>query len=808
MADSDSDDELMRALRGHVQTGECAYCQTEGASFACNKCNSVVYCDNECLRRHFRAHRDQCIKVYLKEESESFAEEDDDDDDDDEDDEETMDPSLARRKSGRGSALHRGSSQAFAGGGGMMIPGLTEEQIAQLIKLSTKSTDVLKSSKEISSLKAQIDEMMKSQATMQERAERVSHIQPAQVLQKSSSIKQKELESLMQKLEALEKRANFNGPMSTQSATSFPPQMAASMAIPPPVVVYTPLLVKDDPKFKKYFKLLNMAMPPDQIKAKMEIEGVQASLLDTPNAVSPNDPGPPPGAYIPMTVGEDPKFKKYFKLLAMSMPVDQIKMKMEAEGVDPELLDHPERVSPNDPGPPNPIPLQVPSSALVFPQPDTIPVPAAAPYTPLLVKDDPAFKKYFKLMSMGMPKEQVALKMKAEGLKAEVLDTPDGVSPNDPGPPPAPISGGRGSMSGVSMEQLFAMVMQHHQMIQSGAVAGGGGTRTPPNGEVGHFGGEVAASNAPMRSVKDQMAAELAAASDAVNDIFGEDTVKASGGGMTMVEQLEKKARKESNKKLVDNLDAINATIKELLTIRFKDEAHAIKYAGEVSKKLEGFGLTLGVDANQTWSARLLIKNKDTRDWYFNEQQRLDAGNAYIRLWSLSTLANDATQLIQKYEQIVNAPVTFSAQTKNKVEVIDKFTNLLKDAVKLKHKIFKNKTYQEELTRMSSLQIPQQYDKHGDDLINAAAILANAALDFAYEELHVLERTVRAKKIRASATVHVGEKAIQLVNIVNKLGASGMDNANSRLPSLDEQLKAIKDQFFADKEEEEEDDVL
>ncbi|KAF0698593.1 Aste57867_10787 [Aphanomyces stellatus] len=800
MADSDSDDELMKALQGHTRPRECAYCQTDGASFPCQKCHSVAYCDDGCMRRHFKAHRDQCMKVYLKEESESESEEEEEEEEEVEDE---------KSNAAMGALARRRSSRAGFGGG-TTIPGLTEDQIAQLIKLSTKSTDVLKSSKEVSALKAQIDEMMKSQATMQEKADRVSQIHPDQVLHKSSSIKQKELDTLMQKLDALEKRASFATggggglPSSAGMMMSMPGMLPMpSMAPAPTVVVYTPLLVKDDDKFKKYFKLLKMNMPIDQIKAKMEVEGVSPALLDTPNAVSPNDPGPPPGAYIPMTVGEDPKFKKYFKLQSMHMPVDQIKMKMEADGVDPELLDHPERVSPNDPGlppPPNS------SGTLAFPPPATTPPPV---YIPLLVKDDPAFKKYFKLLTMGMPKEQVALKIKADGFKPEVLDTPDGVSPNDPGPPVAlppqpmlspPASGG---VNGVSMEQLFAMVMQHHQMIQSGAAGGGGGgARTPPGSEPS-MGGD-----APVRSVKDQMAAELAAASDAIHDIFGEDTIKATGGGMTMVEQLEKKARKDSNKKLVDNIDAINATIHELLTIQFKNEAHAVEYAGQVTKKLEGFGLTLGVDANQTWSARLLIKNKDTRDWYFNEQQRLDAGNAYIRLWSLSTLANDATQLIQKYEQIVNAPATFAAQTKNKVEVIDKFTNLLKDAVKLKHKIFKNQTYNVELTRMGTLKVPQEYEAHGTKLTDASAVLASAALDFADDELRVLDKTVRAKKIRASATVHVGEKALQLVGIVNKLGAGKMDKVNARVGPLEATLQSIKETYFAEKDEEDEDDVL
>lgn len=59
---------------------------------------------------------------------------------------------------------------------------------------------------------------------------------------------------------------------------------------------------------------------------------------------------PTEGDYVPMTVANDPAFKKYFKLKSMSMPVDQIKLKMEADGVDPDLLDNPCKVSPNDPG--------------------------------------------------------------------------------------------------------------------------------------------------------------------------------------------------------------------------------------------------------------------------------------------------------------------------------------------------------------------------------------------------------------------------------------------------------------------------
>ncbi|OQS01276.1 hypothetical protein ACHHYP_01499 [Achlya hypogyna] len=778
MADSDSDDELMRALRGGgMKAAECSYCQAYGAKLPCSKCHQAMYCDDTCLRRHFKAHRDHCIKVYLKDESEEEEESDDEEEEEEKDDHAL----LAKRHSSRGGSIM---------GGPMMVgvPGLTEEQVAQLIKLSGKSTDVVKQQKEIALLKSQLEDMLKSQETIAQIA-KANQIKPEQVLSKSSSIKQKELDLLMQKLEALEKRTAF-APVG--------PVMPVTVA----PIIYHPLLVKDDDKFKKYFKLKAMAMPGDQIKAKMEMEGVDPGLLDTPYAVSPNDPGAPPGAYVPLTVGNDSKFQKYFKLRAMHMPEDQIKMKMETDGLDPSLLDHPEAVSPNDPGPP----------AVALPTPPMTPPLQSAPappYVPLLVKDDPAFKKFFKLLTMGMPKEQAQLKMKAEGLDGTLLDTPDAVSPNDPGvrfpvlhaPPPTPA---RGSFSapagGVSMDQLFAMVMQHQQMIQQGAFVAGTGARTPP--------AEGGAAAVPTRSVKDQMAAELAAASSAVDDIFGEDTVKATGGGMTMVEQLEKKARKDANKKLVDNIAAINATVHDLVTLKFKDEAHAIAFSVEATTKLEGFGLSLGVDANQTWSARLLIKNKETRDWYFSEAERLAAGQAYIRLWFLQALATDIGQLRSKADQIRNAPGV--VQSKNKVDVIDKFTTLLKEAVKLKHKIFKNSAFPEQLARMAAEKIPQAYDAHGQALTDAAAVLATAALDLADDELRVLERTVRAKKIRASTAVHVGEKAVQFVAIVKKLGVSEalLAPALARVASLEMAVAAIKAEYFAEKEEEEEDDVL
>lgn len=51
-----------------------------------------------------------------------------------------------------------------------------------------------------------------------------------------------------------------------------------------------------------------------------------------------------------MTVREDPEYEKFFKLVKMGMPTEQVKLKMSAAGVNPDLLDTPDAPSPNQKG--------------------------------------------------------------------------------------------------------------------------------------------------------------------------------------------------------------------------------------------------------------------------------------------------------------------------------------------------------------------------------------------------------------------------------------------------------------------------
>ena len=77
------------------------------------------------------------------------------------------------------------------------------------------------------------------------------------------------------------------------------------------------------------------------------------------------------------------------------------------------------------------IPLMPGSGFPGFPAPP--PSQPATPYTSMLVKDDPAFKKYFKLQQMGMPTEQIKMKMQVDKVDPTLIDRPEDVSPNDPG---------------------------------------------------------------------------------------------------------------------------------------------------------------------------------------------------------------------------------------------------------------------------------------------------------------------------------------------------------------------------------------
>ncbi|RHZ05358.1 hypothetical protein DYB31_008160, partial [Aphanomyces astaci] len=195
------------------------------------------------------------------------------------------------------------------------------------------------------------------------------------------------VDKLQRKLSRMEAKAVAVTEEQAQVIASLQQQVATSSQSPVNKI-------KEMPEVAKYFKLLSMGLPPDQVKMKMQLAGVDPNLLDTPDApsakladdqgagaaISPTAPAPAPE--VP------PEYVKYFKLLKMGMPLEQVKLKASADGFDPSKLDNP-------------------------------PPPLASAPTP---EDPPEIAKYKKLLKMGMPLAQVQLKMQAEGLNPALLD--------------------------------------------------------------------------------------------------------------------------------------------------------------------------------------------------------------------------------------------------------------------------------------------------------------------------------------------------------------------------------------------------
>ncbi|KDO28723.1 hypothetical protein SPRG_05684 [Saprolegnia parasitica CBS 223.65] len=106
------------------------------------------------------------------------------------------------------------------------------------------------------------------------------------------------------------------------------------------------LAVKDHPKYAKFFKLQKMGMPPPQIELKMKAENLDTSLLSTPDKMIPEKEEEAPAPPADVLVKDHPDYAKYLKLKTMGMPLPQIELKMQAEGLNPALLATPDAVVP------------------------------------------------------------------------------------------------------------------------------------------------------------------------------------------------------------------------------------------------------------------------------------------------------------------------------------------------------------------------------------------------------------------------------------------------------------------------------
>ena len=98
-------------------------------------------------------------------------------------------------------------------------------------------------------------------------------------------------------------------------------------------------LLKDNPKYSKYFKMLKMKIPKASIKQKMTMDGLDPGIIDKdPNEIYTDN-------IIELAIKDTPTYAKYFKMLKMNIPKSSIKNKLKLDGYEPEIID----LDPNKP---------------------------------------------------------------------------------------------------------------------------------------------------------------------------------------------------------------------------------------------------------------------------------------------------------------------------------------------------------------------------------------------------------------------------------------------------------------------------
>jgi hypothetical protein len=152
--------------------------------------------------------------------------------------------------------------------------------------------------------------------------------------------------------------------------------------------------LEKDHEYAKYFKMVKMGMPKAQVEHAMKRDGKDPSILDcdpTRSLKSQQESGDNP------PLKDDPEYAKYFKMLQMGLPKEQVIHAMTRDEKDVKILDLD--------------PAKSLRSQQVLGADDGLPL-----------KDDPEYAKYFKMLKMGMPKEQVVHAMTRDGKDIMIVD--------------------------------------------------------------------------------------------------------------------------------------------------------------------------------------------------------------------------------------------------------------------------------------------------------------------------------------------------------------------------------------------------
>jgi hypothetical protein len=157
--------------------------------------------------------------------------------------------------------------------------------------------------------------------------------------------------------------------------------------------------LKDDPEYSKYFKMLTMGLPIGAVKNALTRDEKDPTIMDLDPNKSLNSQRQPAGATDDgPPLKEDPEYQKFFKMLKMGLPMGAVKNALTKDGKDPGIMDlDPEKTLKSQTG------------------------NSGAEDGPPL-KDDPEYAKYFKMLTMGLPVGAVKNAISRDGKDPSIMD--------------------------------------------------------------------------------------------------------------------------------------------------------------------------------------------------------------------------------------------------------------------------------------------------------------------------------------------------------------------------------------------------
>mmetsp|Transcript_9298 Transcript_9298/g.18757 ORF Transcript_9298/g.18757 Transcript_9298/m.18757 type:complete len:1807 (+) Transcript_9298:262-5682(+) len=196
-------------------------------------------------------------------------------------------------------------------------------------------------------------------------------------------------------------------------------------------------ILREDPEYAKYFKMMKLGMPRETVMQALERDGKDVSILDLdpelPLEKQKKDAekvkqsatdgkksaleamfakraaamgtSPAPGMVAAKPLKDDPEYQKYMKMLKIGMPVENVKQALERDGKDPLIAEMD--------------PTKSYESQRKKEESET---QAEEAETDVPLKDMPEYAKFFKMLKMGIPLGAVRQALQKEGKDPDIAE--------------------------------------------------------------------------------------------------------------------------------------------------------------------------------------------------------------------------------------------------------------------------------------------------------------------------------------------------------------------------------------------------